>query len=35
MKKNEIIKRLQAADQTILSFPDRGNDWGNNRYRGN
>lgn len=35
MEKFEIIKRLQAADQTILSFPDRGNDWGNNRYRGN
>ena len=34
MKKEEIIKTLQANDSTILSFKDRG-PWGDNKYRGN
>lgn len=35
MNKNDIIARLQANDSTVLSFPDRGNDWGSSHYRGN
>lgn len=34
MKKEEIIKILQANDSTLLSFPDRG-PWGDKKYRGN
>lgn len=34
MKREEIIKRLQENDSTVLSFPDRG-DWGAKNYRGN
>jgi hypothetical protein len=34
MRKEEIIKTLQASDSTLLSFKDRG-PWGDNRYRGN
>ncbi len=34
MNKQEIIKKLQESDSTVLSFSDRG-PWGNNRYRGN
>lgn len=35
MRKEEIIKRLQQNDSTLLSFPDRNNEWGSNSYRGN
>ena len=35
MKRNLIIEELQKQDQTILSFPDRNNEWGDSRYRGN
>ena len=34
MNKETIIKELQKNDQTILSFPSRG-EWGDNSYRGN
>ena len=34
MDKEKIIKELQKNDQTILSFPSRG-EWGDNSYRGN
>lgn len=34
MQKNEIIRKLEENDSTILSFPNRGS-WGDNRYRGN
>ena len=35
MRKEEIISRLQKNDSTILSFPDRNNEWGSSSYRGN
>ena len=35
MKRNLIIEELQKQDQTIISFPDRNNEWGDSRYRGN
>lgn len=34
MRKEDIIRNLQANDSTVLSYPDRG-PWGDNRYRGN
>lgn len=34
MNRNDIIRRLQENDSTILSFPDRGS-WGSSSYRGN
>lgn len=34
MRKEDIIKELQANDSTVLSFPERG-PWGNKHYRGN
>lgn len=34
MKKEEIIKKLQGCDSTVLSFPERGS-WGSSQYRGN
>lgn len=34
MNKEEIIRRLQENDSTVLSFPDRG-PWGDWKYRGN
>lgn len=35
MRKEEIEARLRANNSTLLSFPDRNNDWGENSYRGN
>ena len=35
MKKTDIIKVLEKTDSTVLSFPDRGNEWGSNKFRGN
>ena len=35
MNKNDIVARLSNNNSTILSFPDRGNTWGNSEYRGN
>ncbi len=35
MRKEDIIKTLKATDSTVLSFPDRNNEWGSNKYRGN
>lgn len=35
MKKNDIIKKLETTDSTLLSFPDRNNAWESNSYRGN
>ncbi len=35
MNKNEIINKLSENNSTLLSFPDRGNCWGENSYRGN
>ena len=35
MRKEDIIKTLRATDSTVLSFPDRNNEWGSNKYRGN
>ena len=35
MNKNLIIKELQKQDQTVISFPNRNNEWGDSRYRGN
>ena len=34
MNRNDIIKRLQENNSTLLSYPDRG-PWGENSYRGN
>lgn len=34
MTREEIIKTVAAADNTVLSFPDRG-PWGSSSYRGN
>ncbi len=34
MNKDEIFKIVSAADNTVLSFPNRG-PWGDSRYRGN
>lgn len=35
MKREEIVAKLQQNDSTLLSFPDRNNEWGDNKYRGN
>lgn len=35
MKKEDIINELMKQDQSVLSFPNRGNCWGSNAYRGN
>lgn len=35
MKKEEILKELTKHNSTVLSFPDRGQSWGDNHYRGN
>lgn len=35
MNRNDIIKKLEGTDSTLLSFPDRNNEWGSNSYRGN
>ncbi len=35
MKRKEIEQQLMKNDSTILSFPDRGNEWGDNKWRGN
>ena len=35
MERKAIETVLEQCDSTVLSFPDRGNCWGNNRYRGN
>lgn len=35
MKREDIIKKLMENDSTILSFPDRNNEWGSSQYRGN
>ncbi len=35
MQKNDIIKELLKHDSTVLSFPNRGSDWGSSAYRGN
>lgn len=35
MNKGEIIKRLEQNNSTVLSFPDRNNEWGESSYRGN
>lgn len=36
MKKEDIIKYLQKhSNGTVLSFPDRNNEWGDSSYRGN
>lgn len=35
MKREDIIKRLEQSDSTLLSFPDRGDEWGSRHYRGN
>lgn len=34
MTKETILKTLQAQDQSVVSFPDRG-PWGSSKYRGN
>lgn len=35
MLKQDIIAKLQQNDSTLLSFPDRNNEWGDGKYRGN
>ena len=35
MNRNDIINRLVENDSTVLSFPDRCEEWGSNKYRGN
>lgn len=35
MDKREILRKLQENDSTILSFPERCNQWGDSHYRGN
>ena len=35
MNKEEIVRQLQLQDQSVISFPNRNNEWGDNRYRGN
>ena len=35
MNREDIIKKLQEQDSTVMSFPDRGNMWGDSRWRGN
>jgi len=35
MTKENIIKILKEHDNTVLSFPNRNNEWGSNKYRGN
>lgn len=35
MNRNDIINRLMENDSTVLSFPDRCEEWGSNKYHGN
>lgn len=35
MNRNDIINRLVENDSTVLSFPDRCEEWGSNKYHGN
>lgn len=35
MQREEIINELVKHDSTVLSFPNRGNEWGSSSYRGN
>ena len=35
MEKKLIINQLQKQDQSVISFPDRNNEWGSSKYRGN